>query len=109
MRIGSLDRRIQLQSKAVSSDGDPTSGTWTTQVTVAAERLNPRGIERFLGARFAAEGSQAFRIRYRTDVTPSWRVLDGDTSIWWITAVHEGAARRRETLLEVSRLNPADA
>ena len=107
VRAGSLDRYIHLQSKGAPSGFDPTSGTWTTQVSVYAERLDSKGVERYVGKQFAAEAQQAYLIRYRTDVNPTWRVLDG-TSIWKILATPEGEGRRSEMLLMVRRFNPGD-
>lgn len=108
MRAGRLDRRITLQSFALGTTGDPTAGTWTTEVTVWAERLDAKGIERAVGSMVqAAEATQAFRIRYRLDIDPTWRVNDSD-ELWGITAVLPGSGRDRELILLVSRLDPDD-
>ena len=110
MRAGKLDRRVILQSFAIGTDGDPTSGTWTTEATVWAERMDAQGIERATGLTVvAAEATQAYRIRYDADVdvTPLWRIND-DGELWSITAVLPGGGRDRERILLVSRLDPDD-
>ena len=107
MRAGLLDRRIALQSQGAASNFDPTSGTWATDVTVWAEQLDARSAERYLGKQFVSITSRAYRIRWRTDVVPTQRVLDGSTP-WRITGVHEGQGRRRELILTVERFNPND-
>ena len=109
MRAGKLDRRIILQSFAVGTSGDPTAGTWTTEATVWAERLDAKGTERATGSVVeAAEASQAYRIRFRSDIDPTWRVNDGG-ELWHIAAVSPGGrGRDRELLLLVSRLDPDD-
>lgn len=109
MRAGLMDRRVVLQSFAVGTSGDPTAGTWTTEATVWAERMDARGIERATGSMVAAaEATQAYRIRYRSDVAPTWRINDAD-ELWNITSVAPGErGRDRETILLVSRLDPDD-
>jgi head-tail adaptor len=110
MRSGKLDRQVILQSFTLGTTGDPRAGTWTTEATVWAERMDARGIERETGMVVqAAEVTQAYRIRYRADVavTPLWRINDGG-ELWSITAVLPGAGRNAERILLVSRLDPDD-
>jgi head-tail adaptor len=110
MRAGQLDRQVILQSFTLGTTGDPNAGTWTTEATVWAERLDARGIERATGLTVAAaEATQAYRIRYDADVavTPLWRINDGG-ELWDVTAVLPGVGRNRERVLLVSRLNPDD-
>lgn len=108
MRAGRLDRRIALQNYAVPSGGDPTVGTYTTQATVWAERIDPSGMERYAGAQIAAEASQAYRVRYRSDVLPdpTWRVLDGNEK--WDVAAVLPIGRNEGWVLMVKRLDPDD-
>lgn len=102
-----MDRRVELQSSAVGSDGDPTALTWTVEASVWAERMDARGSERMFGGMVqAAEATQVYRIRYRSDVNPTWRLRDG-TELWKITATPEGVGRDDETLLMVRRFDPA--
>lgn len=104
MRAGVLDRRIALQSQGAPGGFDPTAGTWTTDVSVWAEQLDPQSAERYVGRQFVSITTRAYRIRWRTDVVPTQRILDGDT-LWQITGVHEGNGRRQELILTVERIN----
>lgn len=110
MRAGKISRRIVLQSFTAGTTGDPSpaAGTWTTVATVWAERLDPKGIERAVGSMVqAAEATQGYSIRYRSDVDPTWRLKDG-SEIWRIEAVLPGQTRDRELILLVKRLDPDD-
>ena len=106
---GSLDRRIELQSFAIGSSGDPTAGTWSLEKIVWAERMDARGAERATGGMVqAAEATQAYRIRNRTTVDPTWRVVDRG-ELWDIVAAVPGPERNQETILFVRRFDPNDA
>lgn len=109
MRAGRLDRRVALQSYAVPTGVDPTAGTYTTTATVWAERMDARGVERYAGAQYVAESSQAYRIRYDASVAidPTWRVMDG-AERWNVTAVLPGEGRNIERIVLVQRLDPDD-
>jgi len=108
MRSGLLDRRVSLQSPTLATNGDPTSMTWTTEATVWAQRLDPMGTERAMGGMVqSAEATQAYRIRHRADVDPTWRIVDG-TETWDIVAATPGAKRGEETMILVRRLDPDD-
>ena len=103
-----MDRRVDLQSPTLASSGDPTSLTWTTQRTVWAERMDPRGTERYTGTTVSsATATQAYRIRHYADVDPTWRVVDG-TEYWRVTAAMPGKGRGVETIMLVERLDPDD-
>jgi head-tail adaptor len=106
-RAGRLDRLIALQSRTDPAGGDPTAQTWATDQSVWAEKMDARGVERFLGGQFIGEATQAYRIRYLADVNPLWRVKDG-SELWNIVAAHEGDGRRSETILQVKRFDPND-
>ena len=109
MRAGQLDRRVVLQSFALGTSGDPTAGTWTTEATIWAGRMDARGTERYTGGMIqAAEATQAYQIRYRSNVVPTWRLTDG-AEVWDITAVIQGdGSRDAKTVLLVRRLDPDD-
>ncbi len=107
VRIGRLDRRIELQTFALAMDGDPTNRSWTTVHTVWAEKMDKGQAERFVSAAEIAEASAVFRIRYLADANPSWRLKHG-SDLWDIEGVAEGTGRKRETLLLVSRHDPGD-
>src|SRR5687767_2147590 len=104
--IGRLDRRVELQSPTLPAGGDPTAISWTTQATVWAERLDAKGIRRFVGLQHVAEASQAFRIRFRSDVDPTWRVKDG-AELWSIEGTLP-VGRKDALVLTVTRLDPDD-
>lgn len=108
MRAGLLDRQITLQSRTLATTGDPTAFTYTTVDTVWAQKLDPRGMERFTGSQVAARATQGYRIRYRTDVDPTWRVLDGSEE-WNVVGTPESEGRRDSIVLLVTRLDPQDA
>jgi head-tail adaptor len=108
MKAGQLDRRVELQSFALGTDGDPTAGTWTVEAAVWAERMDGKGTERARGNMVqASEATQAYRIRYRASVLPTWRLRDG-AQLWNIVAASEGRGRDDETILLVDRLDPND-
>lgn len=105
-----MDRRIVLQSPTVATSGDPTSITWTTQATVWAERVDPRGTERYTGVTVTTStATQSYRIRYDASVAvdPTWRVVDG-TEYWRVTSVLPGFGRNRESIVVVERMDPDD-
>ena len=108
VRIGRLDRRIELKRFTLTMDGDPTSGSWTTVHTVWAEKMDKGGAERFVSAAEIAEATAVYRIRYLADVNPSWRLKHG-TDLWDIEGTAEGKGRKREMLLLVSRHDPGDS
>lgn len=107
MRAGRLDRRIELQQFAEFYDGDPTSGQWQTRVEVWAQQLEQSQAERFVSEQSLSEVSRVYRIRYREDVEPGWRVKHGE-ECWYVAAAPEGAGRREETLLLCTRNDPND-
>ena len=109
MRAGKLDRRVTIESYTKPTGGDPTAGTWSTLAMVWAERLEMGGVERALGVTVdTAEATGGYRIRYRSDVDPTCRLVDG-SELWDIVATPEGKGRDRETILLVRRLDPDDA
>jgi head-tail adaptor len=102
-----MDREITIQSRTLATTGDPTAFTYTTLATgVWAEKLDARALEKFVGAQVAAQASQAFRIRFRNDVSPENRVVD-EEGTWNVVGTPEGQGRRAETILLVTRLNDA--
>ena len=104
--IGALDRRVTLQSFTEPTGGDPT-GAYADAATVWAERLDARGARRFVASGSVAEATQAYRIRYRADVDPTWRVKDG-TELWEIQGTLP-IDRNVWLILSVRRLDPEHA
>lgn len=113
MRAGVLDRRIELQKFALSTDGDPTTGTWTTKAEVWAQKMEKGEAERFVSQREIATASRAYKIRYpdssaaHSGIDPTWRLKEGD-EVWDITGTPEGEGRKEEMILVVERFDPDD-
>lgn len=107
MRPGALDEVVELQNFTLSTDGDPTSGTWATVHTVRAEWIEGSRIEQFVGAAETATAVGGWGIRYVTGLDPTWRVKHG-TELWDIEGVAKGRNRNRELILAVSRHDPGD-
>lgn len=74
--IGALDSRVLLQSRSVVVDevGQETI-TWTDEATVWAEVQQLRGRELFAAAGTVYENTTRVRIRHRTDVQATWRLV----------------------------------
>ena len=81
MRAGNLDRRIVIQSATTAQDayGEPIE-TWSTFATLWAERNDLRGTEFFAARQVANQIVTAFRVRWRTDINPRMKVVDGATT-----------------------------
>ena len=105
MIAGKMDRRIKFQAFASYDDGDPYDGQWSTEVEVWAEQMERSHVARFVSDQTLTEATRAYRIRYRTDIDPTWRVQDGD-ELWSIDGTPEGAGRRTETIVVCSRYDP---
>lgn len=71
-----MRHRLTLQAPSTSRDGlGARTGAWVTQATVWGEAA-PLGSRELLAAgQINSELSVRFRIRWRTGVLPTWRVL----------------------------------
>jgi SPP1 family predicted phage head-tail adaptor len=77
MRAGKIDRLVVLQTKSVTRNAvNEEVVDWNTLATVWAERRDLRGREYFQAQQVNAEISAVFRIRYRTDVTATMRLVE---------------------------------
>ncbi len=76
LKAGDLDQRVTLQSRSVVKDamGQATI-TWTTEATVWAQVQAVRGREFFAAAQVQQEQTVKVRIRWRTGVSPTWRLV----------------------------------
>lgn len=76
LKAGDLDQRITLQIRSIVKDayGQDTI-TWVDVATVWAQCQALRGREFFAAAQVQQEQTVKVRIRYRSDVTPTWRLL----------------------------------
>lgn len=73
---GDLRHRIELQAPGTAVDGlGQAVETWTTQANVWAAAEPLRGREFFAAGQAQAQVDVRFRINWRADVLPSWRVL----------------------------------
>jgi len=78
MRAGQLDRRITFQKFSVTQNSfGELDETWADYVTVWAERSQLRGREFWASRQVAAELTTRYRIRYRDDLEPTMRIVDG--------------------------------
>lgn len=97
VRSGELRHRVTIQQKTTAQDtyGQPIE-TWTNVATVWASIEDLRGRE-FIEARQvpAAEITTRVRIRYRTGIEPTMRVIYGSRTLE-ITAVIDPDGRKRE-------------
>ena len=106
MAAGLLDRRVRLQRpSSLGVDGDPRKVTWSTVATVWAGRMDKLTSEKYVAPSELSEAEAVYRIRHRIDITPTWRLVDGDFR-WDIESVAEGRGRYQELMLLVTRDDP---
>jgi SPP1 family predicted phage head-tail adaptor len=76
VRAGALDRRITIEtnSPTVSASGHRAAG-WSTFATIWASKRDVRGDERFRAAQIEDRVETVWRIRFRTDLDPTMRIL----------------------------------
>lgn len=76
MLAGRLDKQITIQKFVAerNTHGEETQ-TWVKLCTVWTQVISERGRERFISAKENAEDNLVFKIRYRTDVLRSYRIL----------------------------------
>lgn len=74
--VGQLDQRLTLQSRSAGVDvlGQP-SGAWATVATVWGRARPLRSRELFAAGQAQAVTDVEFTVRFRSDITPAWRVL----------------------------------
>lgn len=77
--IGDINHRITLQYKTIVMDtmGGRTE-TWNTAATVWAKKTPYRSDEAIKLMKETGTLMVNYRIRYRSDVQASWRILDGN-------------------------------
>ena len=76
LKSSDMDQRVTLQSRSVVKDamGQDTI-TWVTEATVWAQVQAVRGREFFAAAQVQQEQTLKVRIRFRTGVSPTWRLV----------------------------------
>ena len=76
---GDLNHRITLQYKTFVSDGmGGRTETWNTAATVWCKKTPHRSNEAVQAMKETGKLTINYRIRYRSDVRASWRILDGN-------------------------------
>ena len=104
MRSGKIHRRITL--KRYESTTDSVGGITESFVTVAtiwAEKLDIRGRDFFAANQVNSDITTKFRIRYRPDVNPSWRIVY-EGKDYDLTSVAEIGRREGLEIMAVARV-----
>ncbi len=106
MRSGELDRRILIKTSTEAPDGagQPVK-TWTTLATVWAKRSDVKGQERFAAQQRLATRTTTYRIRWRSGLDETLRVVDVGVT-YEVTGV-AGNYRQGWAELSCEALNPA--
>lgn len=102
--IGKMDRKITFQRRATAQTGitNERDDVWEHVVTVWAQYLPKRGIEKSQGSQPIDVGEDDFRIWYRTDLTNDMRVVhNGENKA--ITSIEE-FGRRDKMIIRTQRL-----
>ncbi len=102
IRAGALRHRVTIQRKTATVDthGGPIE-TWETVCSISASIEPLQGREFIAAQAVNAEITGKIRIRYRSDITASMRVLFG-AKIYNILSVINPAELNRELVLMVS-------
>lgn len=111
MRAGLLDRRLTFQSPPNPTDdtnrdalGQPDV-EWTTQFTVWGSIEPLRGREYMESKALEADITARVRVRYRSDIVPTMRILADDGLIYKIeSVVHLNTGQRELNLMVVEQL-----
>ena len=96
MRAGPLDRRVTIEAPTPTQNsfGEPVEA-WSELATVWARKRDVRASERFTAQQRLAQETAVFEIRFRSDVTPKMRLVEGG-KVYTIDGIAE--IRRREGL-----------
>lgn len=82
MRSGDLNRRIRIEQESKTQDAvGGVSRTWSTVATVWASIEPLNGREYFEAKTTNQEITTRFRIRYRTGLDESMRIVDPETNL----------------------------
>lgn len=97
MQAGRLNRRCTLQSPSQSVDaiGQPTPG-WTDVATVWGDIRLKSGLESIKAGAPVSTVPVSIRVRYRTDLDASMRIVHGST-VYAVKAVMPDVAGRQFT------------
>lgn len=96
MEIGKLNSKVKIQKRSTSVNelGEPTG--WVDVCEPWASIMKLAGVEAIRTGIEMSVVRASIRIRYRTDITPKMRVVDG-TNIYDIQAVMPNEAGRDYT------------
>lgn len=92
MRIGTLNRQVELQRLVRAQDQETESlvDTWVQVAKVWANVRYLNGVETVKAAAPVSTAKASIRIRFREDIEDSWRVVytsNGNTTFFNITAI----------------------
>ncbi len=92
--MGEMRQRIALQVKTITkSEGIPLE-SWTTVATVWAAVADISGKEYFQAQAVQSEVTTRIKIRYKTGITPSMRVLYGSRVFHILSVIDKGEWHR---------------
>lgn len=99
MKIGALDRRIEIQGATVTRDPDSNEQitAWTTVATVWANRRDVSAREFLAAGSVHSEQLVVFTIRWRAEIDTGMRVLH-DGQVFDLTGKGEIGRRQYLTL-----------
>jgi SPP1 family predicted phage head-tail adaptor len=89
MRSGDLRHRIAIQTNTpVANSFNEMVDTWTTYATVWAEISPLTGTKYFADKQANSDVSGIVRIRYRSDIVPTMRLLFGTRVFQIVSIIH---------------------
>jgi len=92
--MGEMRQRIALQVKTITkSEGIPLE-SWTTVATVWAAVADISGKEYFQAQAVQSEVTTRIKIRYKTGITPSMRLLYGSRVFHILSVIDKGEWHR---------------
>lgn len=100
MKAGSLRHRVTLEAPTETVSSGEASIPWPVQATVWASVEGLTGTNR---SGLMAEAEYRIRIRYRSDVSPRWRIGQGTKKLGIISAI-DPDGRRRELVIMAREL-----
>lgn len=104
---GKFDRRLTLRYPLATRDAIGASiDTWVDALTVWGSWLPTNGREFIAAQARYAQSSGIFRIRHRTDIDTTWRVVKGD-DLFKIVVVQEiGRREYLDLIVEATNQTP---
>lgn len=91
MESGRLRHRVVIEQVSLAGDamGQPTE-TWTTYATVWADVQPLRGRQFFEAQKSASEVTAKIITRYRSGISPKWRIKHGSTYYSIVEIINPG-------------------